>query len=74
MQIKLLHAILSGTIIALVLGFALIPATWQMISRQDEGPTFGSKTSDRTIMEIIVSCIVMAITLLSFRLIGRIEE
>jgi hypothetical protein len=45
-----------------------------MISRQYEEPTFGPITSGRAIMEIIVSCAVMAITLLSFKLVGRIEE
>jgi len=74
MQTKLLHAILSGTIIALVLGFSLIPTAWQMISRQYEEPTFGPITSGRAIMEIIVSCAVMAITLLSFKLVRRVEE
>ena len=73
MQTKLLHAILSGTIIALVLGFSLIPTAWQMISRHEE-PTFGPITSDRAIMEILVSCTVMAITLLSFKLVRRVEE
>jgi len=74
MQAKLLHAILSGVIIALVLGFALIPAAWQMISRQYEEPTFGPMTSGRAIMEIIVSCTIMAITLFSFKLVRRVEE
>ena len=74
MQTRLLHAILSGIIIAMVLGFALIPATWQMISRQYEEPTFGPLTSGRAIMEIIVSCTIMAITLFSFKLVRRVEE
>jgi len=74
MQTKLLHAILSGVIIALVLGFSLVPATWQIISRQYDEPTFGPVTSGGAIMEIIVSCAVMAATLLSFKLIRRVEE
>ena len=74
MQTKLLHAILSGAIIAFVLGFSLIPTTWQMISSQYEEPTFGPVTSGRATMEIVASCAVMAITLLSFKLIRRVEE
>jgi len=74
MQTRLLHAILSGTIIAMVLGFALIPATWQMISRQYEEPTLGPITNGKAIVGIIVSCAVMAITLLSFKLVRRAEE
>ena len=74
MQTRLLHAILSGTIIATVLGFILIPTTWQMISRQYEEPTFGPITNSEAIMEIIVSCVVMAITLLSFKLLRRRKE
>ena len=74
MQTKLLHAILSGAIIALVLGFSLIPTTWQMISSQYEEPTFGPANSGRATMEIVASCVVMAITLLSFKLVRRVEE
>jgi len=74
MQTRLLHAILSGIIIAMVLGFALIPAAWQMISKQYEEPTFGPMTSGRAIMEIFVSCTIMAITLFSFKLVRRVEE
>jgi hypothetical protein len=74
MQTRLLHAILSGTVIALMLGFFLIPATWQIISRQYEESTFGSIANSRAIMETILSCAVMAITLLSFKLVGRVEE
>ena len=74
MQIRLLHAILSGVIIAIVFGFSLIPATWQMIIRQYEEPTFGSITNGKAIVGIIVSVAVMAVTLLSFKLVGRAEE
>ncbi len=74
MQTKLLHAILSGTVIALMLGFLLIPATWQMISRRYEEPTFGSATNGKAIIEASVSVAVIAITLLSFKLVGRVEE
>jgi len=74
MQTRLLHAILSGTIIAMVLGFFLIPATWQMIIRQYEEPTFEPVINSRAIMEIIVSVAVMAITLFSFKLVRRAEE
>jgi len=74
MQTKLLHAILSGTIIGLMLGFFLIPATWQMISRQHEEPTFGPTTNSKAIIETIVSIAVIAITLLSFKPIRRAEE
>ena len=71
MQTKLLHAILSGIIIAMVLGFSLIPATWQMISQE---PTFGPMTNGMAIIGIIASVAVMAITLLSFKLVRRAEE
>ena len=74
MQTRLLHAIISGIIIALVLGFFLIPATWQMISQQYEEPTFGPVTDSKAIMEIIVSVAVMAITLFSFKLVKGAEE
>ena len=74
MQTRLLHPILSGILIALMLGFLLIPATWQMIIRQYEEPTFGSITDSKAIMEIIVSVAVMAITLFSFKLVRRAEE
>ena len=74
MQTRLLHAILSGIIIAIVLGFSLIPATWQMIIRQYEGPTFGPITNGKAIVGITVSVAVMAVTLLSFKLVRRAEE
>ena len=71
MQTRLLHAIVSGIIIAIVLGFSLIPATWQMISQE---PTFGPMTNDPAIIGIIASVAIIAITLLSFNLVRRIEE
>lgn len=71
MQIRLLHAIISGIIIAMVLGFSLIPAIWQMIS---QGPIFGPTPYDMAIIGIIASIAIMAITLLSFKLVRRTEE
>jgi hypothetical protein len=74
MQTRLLHPILCGIIIALVLGFFLIPATWQIVSRQQEEPTFEPTTPSKAIMEIMVSIAVMAITLFSFKLVRRAQE
>lgn len=71
MQIKLLHAILSGALIAFVLGFYLIPETWQMMSRE---PTFEPITTSMTTMGIVASIAIIAITLLSFKLVRRIED
>ena len=71
MQIRLLHAIASGIIIALVLGFSLIPTMWQMINQE---PTFGPTCNDIAIIVIIASITVVAITLLSFKLVRRTEE
>ena len=71
MQTRLLHAVVAGTIVAIVLGFSLIPATWQMIGQE---PTFEPVTNDLTIVGIIASVAIMAITLLSFNLVRRIEE
>ncbi len=71
MQTRLLHAIVSGIVIAMVLGFSLIPATWQMISQE---PTFGPMIDDLAIIGIIASVAIIAITLLSFNLVRRIEE
>ncbi|MCW4027821.1 MAG: hypothetical protein NWE76_10115 [Candidatus Bathyarchaeota archaeon] len=71
MQIRLLHAIISGIIIATVLGLSLIPTTWQMISQE---PTFGPTTNGMVIIGIIASVAIMAITLLSFKLVRRTEE
>jgi hypothetical protein len=71
MQIRLLHAIISGIIIAIVLSFSVIPATWQMMSRE---PTFGPTTNGMTTIRIIASVAIIAITLLSFKLVRRAEE
>jgi hypothetical protein len=71
MQARLLHAVVAGTIVAIVLGFSLIPATWQMISQE---PTFEPVTNDLAIVGIIASVAITAITLLSFNLVRRIEE
>jgi len=71
METKLFHAIISAIMIAMVLGFSLIPATWQMISQE---PTFGSTINSVTIIGIIASVAIIAITLLSFKLMRRAEE
>ena len=71
MQIRLLHAIICGIIIALVFGFSLIPTTWQMISRE---PIFGPTANGMAIIGIIASVAIMAITLLSFKFVRRTEE
>lgn len=71
MQTRLLHAIISGLIIAMVLGFALIPTVWQTISQE---PTFGPKINGMAIIGIIASVALIAITLLSFKLVRRAEE
>ncbi|MDH5754071.1 MAG: hypothetical protein OEY95_02530 [Candidatus Bathyarchaeota archaeon] len=71
MQIRLLHAIISGIIIAIVFGFSLIPTIWQMISQE---PTLGPTPNGAAIIGIIASVAIMAITLLSFKLVRRTEE
>lgn len=71
METKLFHAIISAIIIAMVLGFSLIPATWQMISQE---PIFGSTIDGVTIIGIIASVAIIAITLLSFKLVRGAEE
>ncbi len=71
MRARLLHAILSGAIVASVLGFYLIPETWQLMSRE---PTFGSIATDIPTLEIVASIVIIAITLFSFKLVKRIEE
>lgn len=71
METRTLHAIIAGIIIAMVLGFSLIPASWQMISQE---PTFGPVTNDTAIIGIIASVAIIAVTLLSFKLVRRIEE
>jgi len=71
MQTRLLHSILSGIIIAVVLGFSLIPATWRMISQE---PTFGPKIDVTAITGVIASVVIITLTLLSFKLVRRAEE
>lgn len=71
MRTRLLHAILSGVIVALVLGFYLIPETWRLISRE---PTFEPITADPAIAGIAASVAVIAAALLSFRFARRIED
>jgi len=71
MKTKLFHAIISAIIIAMVLGFYLIPTTWQIIG---EEPIFGRPTiNGMTILGIIASIAIIAITLLSVKLVRRIE-
>lgn len=71
MQIKLLHAALSGALIALVLGFYLIPETWQLMSRE---PVFGPNTTGIATIGIVASVAIIAITLFSFKLVRRRVE
>ena len=74
MRINLLHAILSGITLALVLGFALIPTLWQVIIPQNGGSTFGPEPNSTAIMKIILSVVVIAVILLSFKLIKKLER
>lgn len=71
MQIRLLHAILSGTILASVLGFILIPEIWHLINRER---TFEPITIDVAAIGIAASVVIIAVTLISFKLVRRIEE
>ena len=74
-QTKLVHAILSGIIISTVLGLVLIPSSWQAFSQ--EAIVYGPPReldSSRTIIGIVASIAVIAVTLLSFKLIRRVEE
>ena len=71
METRTLHAIIAGIIIAMVLGFSLIPASGQMINQE---PIFGRTTDGMAIIGIIASVAIIAITLLSFKLVRRIEE
>ena len=71
MQTKLLHAIISAVVIAIVLGFSLIPSIWQMISHE---PTFGPAIDGITIIGVIASVAVVAVTLLSFKLLKNAEK
>ncbi len=71
MQIRLLHAILSGAILAFVLGFILVPEIWNLINRER---TFEPITIDVAAIGIAASVVITAITLISFKLVRRIEE
>jgi uncharacterized protein YacL len=71
MQGKLLHAIVAGVIVASVLGFYLIPETWQVVSHE---PTFGSRITGVAALGIVFSVVVIAITLVSFKLVRRLER
>ena len=71
MRVKLLHAIVSGAIVALVLGFYLIPETWQVLSRE---PTFEPPITGMTALGLGLSVVVIAITLLSFKLVKSMER
>lgn len=75
MQTKLLHAILSGVIIALVLGVSLIPTTWRVINQENGArESFSGIPDSGAIIVIVASIVVIVITLISFKLIGRVEE
>jgi uncharacterized membrane protein len=71
MQIRLLHALLSGAIVAFVLGFYLIPETWQLMNPE---PTFEPTNTGMATIGIIASVAIIAITILSFRLVRIIEK
>ena len=74
MQTKMLHAILSGIAVATMLGFFLIPATWQMLTGQGEEPTFGPIVDSEAVLGIAAAVVVITIALLSFRLVRRVGE
>lgn len=71
MQIRLLHAVLSGAIVAFVLGFYLIPETWRLMSRE---PTFEPIATGTATIGIVASVAIIVVTLLSFKLVRRLEE
>ncbi|UCD96998.1 MAG: hypothetical protein JSV35_02810 [Candidatus Bathyarchaeota archaeon] len=71
MQVKLLHAIASGAIVASVLGIYLIPEIWQVVSRDG---TFGTPISATTALGIATSVVIIAVMLLSFKFVGRNES
>lgn len=71
MRIKLLHAIMSAAIVAFVLGFYLIPETWQLMNKE---PVFGRINAGMAPLGIVASIFVIAITLLSFKFVRRIEK
>ncbi|UCH32165.1 MAG: hypothetical protein JSV05_01890 [Candidatus Bathyarchaeota archaeon] len=71
MRVRLLHGILAGAILASVFGFYLIPEVWQLLSRE---PTFEPPITGMTILGLTASVAVIAITLLSFKLVRRMEQ
>ena len=68
MQTKLFHAVLSGAVISLVLGFVFIPVVWRIMG---EEPVFGSTVDIIAVIGILSSVAIIAVVLLSFRWIGR---
>jgi hypothetical protein len=70
MRFKLLHAIVSGIVVASVLGLYLIPEMWQVVSRDG---TFGPPITSTTALGITLSIVIIVIMLLSFRLLKKIE-
>ena len=71
METKLLHAIISGIIMALAFGVSLVPAMWQIISQE---PTFDPTPNNAAIIGIIASVIIILITLLSFKFVRTSEK
>jgi hypothetical protein len=71
MQVKLLHAIASGVIVASMLGLYLIPEIWKIVSRES---TFGPTITATTALGITLSIVIIAIMLLSFKFVGRNES
>jgi len=73
MRTKLLHGLLSGVVIALVLGFFLVPSTWHLIGQNGQfGPPVIISTKE--VIGIIASVAVISVILLSFVLMRRLEE
>ena len=70
MRFKLLHAIVSGIVVASVLGLYLIPEMWQVVSHDG---TFGPPITATTALGITLSIVIIVIMLLSFRLLKKIE-
>ncbi len=71
MRFKLLHAIISGIVIATVFSYSLIPTTWQIVNQE---PTFEPVASSVAVIGILASMAVVTATLLSFRLMRRTED
>jgi hypothetical protein len=61
----------SGAIVASVLGLYLIPEMWQVVSRES---TFGPPITAPTALGIALSVVIIVIMLLSFKLLRRIES